>query len=237
MLFRSTLTDEDGFTGTAQAALPHEAAQDTAKAEASVREQLGRFGASIFAVHDIALQLSQPWFVPASSLNALRREAIEALGEARDAIRPRGGRKPVSVPPPVYPESHLSFLANVYNEKARAFYHRYGVQLIDAAYEAHEETGEVPVMITKHCLRFSFNLCPKQAKGVTGVRTKVAPMQLVHGDEVLTLKFDCKPCEMHVVGKMKGHILDLPLPGSASSVVGQISPDDLMKTIRRSPQA
>ncbi|KMX99705.1 hypothetical protein V476_00510, partial [Pseudomonas syringae KCTC 12500] len=81
----------------------------------------------------------------------------------------------------------------------------------------HEETSEVPVMITKHCLRFSFNLCPKQAKGVTGVRTKVAPMQLVHGDEVLTLKFDCKPCEMHVIGKMKGHILDLPLPGSAAA--------------------
>lgn len=53
------------------------------------------------------------------------------------------------------------------------------MQLIDAAYEAHEEHGEVPVMITKHCLRFSFNLCPKQAKGVTGVRTKVAPMQLI----------------------------------------------------------
>ncbi len=34
--------------------------------------------------------------------------------------------KPVSVPPPVYPETHLSFLANVYNHKARAFYQRYG---------------------------------------------------------------------------------------------------------------
>jgi hypothetical protein len=139
------------------------------------------------------------------------------------------------VPPPVYPEAHLSFLANVYNHKARAFYHRHGVQLIDAAYEAHEETGEVPVMITKHCLRFSFNLCPKQAKGVTGVRTKVAPMQLVHGDEVLTLKFDCKPCEMHVVGKIKSHILGLPQPGSAASVVGQITPEELLKTIRSKP--
>jgi putative protease len=92
-------------------------------------------------------------------------------------------------------------------------------------------------MITKHCLRFSFNLCPKQAKGVTGVRTKVAPMQLIHGDEVLTLKFDCKPCEMHVVGKMKGHILDLPQPGSAaaSRMVASISPEDLLKTIRNKP--
>ncbi|MNP51258.1 hypothetical protein D3C76_1455640 [compost metagenome] len=64
-------------------------------------------------------------------------------------------------------------------------------------------------------------------------------MQLVHGDEVLTLKFDCKPCEMHVIGKMKGHILDLPQPGSAESavkqIVGQISPEDLVKTIRHRP--
>jgi len=92
------------------------------------------------------------------------------------------------------------------------------------------------VMITKHCLRFSFNLCPKQAKGVTGVRTKVAPMQLIQGDEVLTLKFDCKPCEMHVIGKMKSHIIDLPTPGSAvAQVVGHISPEDLLKTIPRGP--
>ena len=174
-------------------------------------------------------------FVPNSQLKALRREVVEALTAARLAVHPRGSRKPVSVPPPVYPESHLSFLANVYNAKARAFYRRYGVQLIDAAYEAHEETGEVPVMITKHCLRFSFNLCPKQAKGYTGVRTKVAPMQLVHGDEVLTLKFDCKPCEMHVIGKIKGHILNLPQPGSQASIVAEISPEDLLKTIKRQP--
>jgi hypothetical protein len=64
----------------------------------------------------------------------------------------------------------------------------------------------------------------------------VAPLQLVHGDEVLTLKFDCKPCEMHIIGKMKGHILDLPQPGSAAAqVVGHISPDDLLKTIRNKP--
>ncbi|MDP1098158.1 collagenase-like protease, partial [Klebsiella quasipneumoniae] len=77
---------------------------------------------------------------------------------ARVAAHPRGGRKAETTPAPVYPEAHLSFLANVYNQKARDFYHRHGVKLIDAAFEAHEETGEVPVMITKHCLRFSFNL-------------------------------------------------------------------------------
>jgi putative protease len=116
----------------------------------------------------------------------------------------------------VYPEAQLSYLANVYNEKARAFYHKHGVQLIAAAYEAHEEPGEVSLMITKHCLRFSFNLCPKQAKGVQGVQGQVRaePMTLVSGDERYTLKFDCKPCEMHIIGAMKPHILNSPPPSA-----------------------
>ncbi len=230
------VTSEEGAYATVSLAGPFGEAKKPEQVPGQIADLLSQLGTTIYHAEEVDVEAPQAFFIPNSQLKALRREAIEALTEAREAIRPHGSRKPVSVPPPVYPEAHLSFLANVYNEKARAFYHRYGVQLIDAAYEAHEETGEVPVMITKHCLRFSFNLCPKQAKGVTGVRTKVAPMQLVHGDEVLTLKFDCKPCEMHVIGKIKGNILNLPLPGSAASVVGQISPEDLMKTIRSRPQ-
>ncbi|NWL76637.1 collagenase-like protease [Pseudomonas taiwanensis] len=228
-----TATSEEGVNASVRLDGPFGAANKPEQALEQLHDLLGQLGTTSYHAQNIELDAPQAYFIPASQLKALRREAIEALTAARVAAHPHGSRKAVSVPPPVYPEAHLSFLFNVYNQKARDFYHRYGVQLIDAAYEAHEEAGEVPVMITKHCLRFSFNLCPKQAKGVTGVRTKVAPMQLVHGDEVLTLKFDCKPCEMHVVGKMKGHILDLPQPGSAASnVVGQITPDDLLKTIR-----
>ncbi|MBO3273699.1 peptidase U32 family protein [Pseudomonas schmalbachii] len=231
-----TASSEEGVSATVGLDGPFGAANKPEQALEQLRDLLGQLGTTIYHAEGVELDAPQAFFIPNSQLKSLRREAIEALTAARVAAHPRGGRKAVSVPPPVYPESHLSFLYNVYNQKARDFYHRYGVQLIDAAYEAHEEAGEVPVMITKHCLRFSFNLCPKQAKGVTGVRTKVAPMQLVHGDEVLTLKFDCKPCEMHVIGKMKGHILDLPQPGSAESavkqIVGQISPEDLVKTIR-----
>jgi putative protease len=65
-------------------------------------------------------------------------------------------------------------------------------------------------MITKHCVRFSLSLCPKQAKGVQGVQgqVKAEPLTIVHGDEKLTLKFDCKPCEMHVVGKIRKSVLE-----------------------------
>ncbi|HLD67171.1 MAG TPA: DUF3656 domain-containing protein, partial [Pseudomonas sp.] len=216
---------------------PFGLAKDADQARAQLSDTLGKLGTTLYYATDVRIDAPQALFVPNSQLKALRREAIEALTAARLAGHPRGSRKAVSVPPPVYPEAHLTFLANVYNAKARAFYQRYGVQLIDAAYEAHEEKGEVPVMITKHCLRFSFNLCPKQAKGVQGVRTRAAPMQLVHQDEVLTLKFDCKPCEMHIIGKVKGHILNLPQPGSAASMVGYISPEDLVKTIKRKPSS
>lgn len=230
-------TSEEGISAQVELPGPFVVANKPEQALDGLRDLLTQLGTTDYHALDVVLDAPQAFFVPNSQLKALRREAIEKLTEARIAAHPRGSRKAETTPPPVYPESHLSFLANVYNQKARDFYHRHGVQLIDAAYEAHEEEGEVPVMITKHCLRFSFNLCPKQAKGVTGVRTKVAPMQLIQGDEVLTLKFDCKPCEMHIIGKMKGHILNQPQPGSAahSKMVASISPEDLLKTIRNKP--
>ena len=232
-----TATSEEGISASISLEGPFGVANKPQQALEQLHDLLGQLGTTQYHASAIELDAPQAFFIPNSQLKALRREVIEALTSARIEAHPRGSRKAETVPAPVYPESHLSFLANVYNEKAREFYHRHGVKLIDAAYEANQETGEVPVMITKHCLRFSFNLCPKQAKGVTGVRTKVAPMQLIQGDEVLTLKFDCKPCEMHVIGKMKGHILDLPLPGSGvqQHVVGHISPEDLLKTIPRAP--
>ena len=88
------------------------------------------------------------------------------------------------------------------------------MKLIAAAYESHRETGEVSLMVTRHCIRYSMSLCPKQAKGVVGVQGQVRaePMTLVNGSEKLRLEFDCKACEMHVIGKAKKHVLKSPPP-------------------------
>ncbi|MDE2617913.1 MAG: U32 family peptidase [Burkholderiales bacterium] len=204
------LTDEDGHTGRASVATAKAPAQNPAQAETMLREQLNRFGATLFDPFDITLALSQPWFIPASTLNTLRRDAVAALEAARLAAYERPPRARPVDPPAPYPEDTLSYLANVFNEKARAFYAKHGVKVIAAAYESHEEQGEVSLMITKHCVRFSLSLCPKQAKGVTGVQgtVRAEPLTLVNGKEKLTLRFDCKPCEMHVVGKMKKSVLN-----------------------------
>lgn len=212
--FSLTLTDEDGRTATVKAAYVKEPAKDAAKMEATLREHLGKLGATPFAAMGILLELTQPWFVPASFLNALRRDAVAALEATRAAAYQRPPRAQPVEPPAIYPEDTLSYLANVYNHKARDFYAKHGVQLIAAAYESHEETGEVSLMITKHCVRFSLSLCPKQAKGVTGVQgtVRAAPLTLINGSEKLTLRFDCKACEMHVVGKLKPAVAKASMP-------------------------
>ena len=209
-----TLTDEDGCSASAQIDTPKELAKDAAQAMTHLLRQLARFGNTEFACPDahthLSLSLSQPWFVPASALNALRRDAVQRLQEARALAYVRPARAVPVTPPAPYPQDSLSYLANVFNHRARDFYARHGVKLIAAAFESHEETGEVSLMITKHCVRFSLSLCPKQAKGVTGVQgtVKAEPLTLLNGKEKLTLRFDCKPCEMHVLGKMKPSVLN-----------------------------
>lgn len=222
-----TMTCEDGVSVTHTLDGMFDVATHPGKALNTLKDGVAKLGHTLYYARNIDVKLADALFVPNSLLNQFRRATADMLDAARLAQYPRGSRKAETVPAPVYPDTHLSFLANVYNHKAREFYHRHGVQLIDAAYEAHEEKGDVPVMITKHCLRFAFNLCPKQAKG--NIKSwKATPMQLVNGDEVLTLKFDCRPCEMHVIGKMKNHIFKMPQPGS---IVASVSPDELMKTL------
>ncbi|MBI5917994.1 MAG: DUF3656 domain-containing protein [Nitrosomonadales bacterium] len=168
-----------------------------------------RFGGVGSELSPFTLHWSQPWFIPSSLLNQLRRIAVEKLEAARLAAHVRQPRKPAVEPAAPYPEESLSYLANVNNSAARAFYAKHGVKLIAAAYEQHAETGEVSLMITRHCIRYSLSLCPKQAKGVVGVQGQVRaePMTLLNGSEKLTLKFDCRACEMHVMGKMKKQVL------------------------------
>jgi 23S rRNA 5-hydroxycytidine C2501 synthase len=203
--FSLEITDENGVSAQNRVTATVNPASNATKNEATLREGLTRLGGTIYSATDVSIELSQPWFIPASTLNAARREAIEALEAARAAAFVRLHRNPAIEPPVAFPQDSLSYLGNVLNHQAHAFYTRHGVKVIAPAYEAYQELGEVSLMITKHCVRWSMSLCPKQAKGVVGVKgtIKAEPLMLINGKEKLTLKFDCKPCEMHVVGKMK----------------------------------
>ena len=215
--FTLTLRDEDGIC--ASACLNRDAcpdivrAQNPAAARGKLEEQLQKLGGTSFCATGLTLNLKEDWFFPVSSLNALRRQTVEALRAERLARHPRPLRRAASVEPAIYPQQELTYLGNVFNAKARAFYEKHGVRLIDEAYETGAEKGMVSLMITKHCLRHSFNLCPKEVKYL-----KPDPMTLINGKEKLILKFDCQACEMHVIGRMKkGVTLNL---GIAPSTAG-----------------
>jgi len=190
------LCDEDGIR--ARSVLDHakEAARAPESALQTLREHLGKLGGTPFFAESIEIAFDAPWFLPVRAINPMRRECLAQLEDARRRAWQRPPRATPVQPPPAYPDSALDYLGNVLNERARAFYARHGVQRIEPAYEANRETGAVSLMITRHCIRFSLNLCPKQVKGITA-----EPLQLISGDDRLTLRFDCKKCEMHVVGK------------------------------------
>ena len=212
--FSLTLQDEDGISATTSIAFDKQPANNPAEAESNLREQLARFGNTDFELKALSVDWTQPWFIPSSLANKLRRDAAEKLEAARLEAYVRPPRKAATELPAKYPEESLTFLANVYNSAAHDFYAKHGVKLIEAAYESHGEAGEVPLMITRHCIRYSLSLCPKQAKCVIGVQGQVRaePMTLINGSEKLRLEFNCKACEMHVIGKMKKHILKMSPP-------------------------
>ena len=212
--FELSVTDSDGLGVTVFCRIEKQSAQQVEKAEESLRENLAKLGGTDFVAKTISLNLSQHWFVPASTINGLRRNAIEQLAQVRTESYKRPEKRLPVNPPAIYPEDTLSYLANVYNKKARVFYEKHGVKMIAAAYEANQELDEVPLMITKHCLRFSHGMCPKEAKGVIGVQGTVTaePMTLINGNDKFTLKFDCRPCEMHVMGKIRKPVLQMQPP-------------------------
>jgi putative protease len=212
--FALSITDSGGFSATAYCATEKQIANTPEKAEQGLRENLSKLGSTDFIASDIHLQLQQPYFIPASTINSLRRDATEQLQSARTSGYQRPPLRAATEPPAIYPEDTLSYLANVYNQKARQFYEQHGVKMIAKAYEFNEELNEVPVMITKHCLRFSHGLCPKEAKGVIGVQGTVTaePMTLINGNDRFTLKFDCKPCEMHVMGSIRKPVIKMGPP-------------------------
>ncbi|OYQ72586.1 protease [Wohlfahrtiimonas sp. G9077] len=214
--YQLTLTGEDGLMVIHPIEGDFEAANNVEKTLQNLEEGLRKLGDTIFEATSVVIDVKTAPFMPKSLLNQIRRDAIARLEDAYRASNERGIRIYEGADKAQYPSEHITYLENVYNHKAREFYEEHGVKLIEPAYEAHQEKGEVPVMITKHCLRFAYNLCPKQAKGIKGVQGQVRaePMVLMHNDEEIRLEFKCRPCEMHVMGKIKPHVLKSALVGS-----------------------
>jgi putative protease len=124
----------------------------------------------------------------------MRRKAVGRLCLVR-RLRHRREIAPWKKPPSphgLFPERELTYLGNVANSQAEAFYHAHGVEAVAPAFELAPQTN-VPLMFTRHCLRYSMGWCPALQKQRSPYPE---PFYLLHKNTRLRLQFDCRNCQM-----------------------------------------
>jgi putative protease len=196
--FRLQATDEDGNVAASTLIAEKELAHKPVQAEATARRQLAKTGETVFTAVEVELAWDRPCFLPVSTLNELRREALDRLVEVREANRPRmeGSIKRNDVP---YPETTLTYRGNVLNRQAEAFYRRHGVTDIDPAAESGLEMEGRVVMRTRYCVQQQIGLCDGTL-GDHKVPSRAGPFYLVDEDgRRYRLRFRCAECEMEVI--------------------------------------
>lgn len=196
--FRVSMTDEQGGSVSQVFPLEKQPAEQAERMRVTIQTQLAKLGNTPYRATDVVVEWQSPCFIPQSVLNQWRRSLVEAMPAAQLAVYQRPQRRE-SAMIATFPVSKLDYRGNVYNDAARAFYLSHGVTEIASAYELNEQVDEVSLMTTKHCLRYSFNQCPKEH----GPGFKPEPLVLKMGKETFRLKFDCKRCEMQVLGQLK----------------------------------
>lgn len=198
-----TLTDEDGVRVAMAFACPHDEARKPQQEQ--IRAGLAKTGNTPFAVADTEIVFSAERFIPSSLLAEWRRVLTERLLAARRMNYPYTYRalptpftrlrekKPLGLPEGM--PLQLTYLANVMNTRAEAFYRRLGAQTVAPALE-REEPREAVLMFCKHCLRYAMGWCPRHGRQRSPYRE---PYYLVSSDgRRFRLAFDCKECQMKV---------------------------------------
>lgn len=193
--FTLELADEDGNRATIACKVDRLPAR-TPQRE-NLETQLSKLGNTPFEARSIEVRLADNWFVPASLAADMRRQAVEKLIQLRRINYQRPVRKAPEASLP-YPQQELTYLGNVMNRPAEAFYLAHGVTRTAPAFEAVRPENPV-LMFCRHCLRYSLGWCPRHHGKQSPYRE---PYFLVSGDgRRFRLDFDCRACEMRISGE------------------------------------
>lgn len=182
--------DEDGNEAKFSVVCDRIAAEKPEQALANIRKQLAKLGDTEFSCREVDVETGPVLFLPISTLNALRRGALDQLTSVRATNRPVwvGGFTKNRAP---YPEKQLTYLGNVLNRRTEAFYRRHGVTNIEPAAESGLDISARKLMTTRYCLRRQLDMCPGKALA--------EPLFLIDADgNRLELRFDCEACGMEV---------------------------------------
>ena len=189
--FEIQLSDEDGISSLFEAVCDKQPAQKPEVVNDNIKNQLSKLGNTIYEATDIQININSPWFFPASQLSEWRRLAIEQLDLVREKSYIREPKREAG--PADFPIKKLTYLGNVTNKLSEAFYSEHGVEEIMPGFEVKAEVG-VPLMFTKHCIKFTMGWCPKEGYKATFKE----PLFLKNNNQTYELTFDCKACEMRI---------------------------------------
>lgn len=187
--------DEDGCRATASLDCEKSPAQNPEKAAEQIHKQLSKLGDTIFNPLKIQTTLSQPYFLPASTLNELRRRTMTDLEEVRIThFRPKDFHfEPNDVP---YFETAVDYRANIINQKSEQFYRRHGVSTLEHGLEeTHDYEGKA-LMTTKYCLRYELNQCLQHKTNKEISPEYRGTLYLRNNKNLFELQFDCRNCQM-----------------------------------------
>lgn len=186
-------TDEDGNCATVKIVHEKEAAQKPEMARQNISRQLSKLGNTIFYSDEIKIDLAEIYFLPVSVLNQLKRDVVKAVLEDRLANRPVQKNR-INKNNTPYPQQSIGFSGNVFNDKARMFYKRHGVNQIASAAETGMDMAGQQVMKTKYCIKRQLNLCTGHKKATTCESLILVSRQ---GDR-FRLEFRCDDCGMNI---------------------------------------
>lgn len=205
--FSLTLSDARGNEGKAFAKPESlQKAADIQRNRANIEKNIRKTGETDFEVTDIEIR-GEDFFAPASIVNQMRRVALDALEANRKAHFKRLPQEKIDENLP-YPDP-TDYRANVLNSAAVDFYTRHGAPITEPALETGSVTRDVPLMLTKHCVRYALGLCLKdniekvKADPTLKDRYRPDPLILKSGPNTYRATFDCKKCEMTLTGHVK----------------------------------
>lgn len=194
--------DEDLLRSTTELELARELAKKAGTLAAVIERQMRKVGGTPFEVETVLVEVDPKAYYPVSAINELRRLACDNHLKHRLV---RYCRQEFELAPTEHPwlSDTVTYLDNINNGRARAFYARHGVQHFQIEDEGISSESGVELMRTRYCLKAQLGLCPKSGKA-----NRAAAVQLRRDKEssglytltdntgVYELEFDCARCEM-----------------------------------------
>lgn len=177
--------------------IPLDCTRDVARKQPDFSPIFAKLGNTHYRLDSFSSSLDPSVFIPAGELTELRRQAVSALDQANLTTYPWQYRDKED-PDARYMTESLDFRDNVANSFAEKFYRDHGVKSLEKALEVSYVKGGKPrrLMTARHCILRELGMCKKEK----GLGKYSEPLTLQNGKENFTLEFNCRDCEMHLLG-------------------------------------